>query len=60
MSLKSFHKVFISLCLACCAFVAWWASGHNQQGLSAPWLLAASLAALAALVPYLAWRIRRA
>jgi hypothetical protein len=60
MSLKSFHKIFIAACLAICAFTAWWASGHNQQGLSAPWLLASSLAGLAVLTPYLAWRIRRA
>jgi len=36
MSLKSFHRVFIVLCLALLAFTAYWASGRNPVGLVTP------------------------
>ena len=48
MSLKSFHRVFIVLCLSLTAFTAYWASGQNPVGLVTPWLVYASAAGAAA------------
>jgi hypothetical protein len=59
MSLTSFHRFFIVAALACLAVTARWASGHNAALLVTPWALWASLAGMAALVPYFAWTLKK-
>lgn len=58
MSLKTFHRFFIVLCLALFAFTGYWASGGNQTALVTPWLRLASLAGLAGTLGYLYWHVR--
>jgi len=58
MSLRLFHRVFIVLCLALCAFTAYWASGGNAAALVTPWLVYAGAAGAAATIGYLIWHIR--
>ena len=59
MSLRAFHLAFVLAALASLAFTAWWASGHNAARARNPAVLAASLAGVAVLAPYLAWRLRK-
>ena len=58
MSLKTFHRVFIVVCLALFAFTGYWASGGNPTALVTPWLKYASAAGLAATMGYLVWHVR--
>ena len=58
MSLRTFHGVFIGLCLTLLAFTGFWASGWNPQGIRAPWLVGVSLAGAAIMAPYLRWYLR--
>lgn len=58
MSLRSFHRFFIALCLGLFAFTGLWASGRNASALVMPWLQYASLAGLAATFGYLFWHVR--
>ena len=58
MSLKTFHRFFIVLCLALLAFTAYWASGRNPVGLVTPWLIWTSLAGAAATLSYFVWHVR--
>ena len=58
MSLRSFHRFFIVLCLALFAFTGYWASGRNPSALVTPWLQRASLAGMAATFAYLLWHVR--
>lgn len=58
MSLKSFHRVFVAFCLALCAFLGWWASGHNASAQVTPWLQVGSVLGAAGLAGYLYWHLR--
>lgn len=58
MSLKSFHRFFIVLCLALFGFLAYWAAGGNPTELKTPWLLYSSVAGAAASVGYFVWHVR--
>jgi len=58
MSLKTFHRVFIAVCLALFAFLGVWASGRNPSELVTPWLQAASLGGLFVTAAYLFWHVR--
>lgn len=58
MSLKTFHRFFIVICLALFAFTGYWASGGNPTALITPWLKYASIAGLAATLGYLVWHVR--
>jgi hypothetical protein len=58
MSLKTFHRVFIVVCLALFAFLGAWASGRNPSALVTPWLQAASVAGVIGMASYLVWHIR--
>ncbi len=58
MSLKSFHRVFIALCLALFAFTGYWASGRNPTSLVTPWLTWFSAFGLVATFGYLVWHVR--
>ena len=58
MSLKTFHRVFIIVCLALFAFLGAWASGRNPSALVTPWLQAASLAGALVTAAYLVWHVR--
>lgn len=59
MSLASFHRFFIVTAAAFCAFLAFWASGHNAARATAPWTMAAALAGAAALIPYFFWTFKK-
>ena len=59
MSLKAFHAVFIAASLLALGFTAWWASGRNAAAQKSPGVLAVSLLGIAALAPYLVWKLRR-
>lgn len=59
MSLANFHKVFIFLSFGCAAVTWRWASGHNAAALVTPWAVYAACAAMAALVPYFLWTLKR-
>lgn len=58
MSLKSFHRFFVVLCLFLFAFTGYWAAGGNATALKTPWLLYSSLAGAAASVAYFVWHVR--
>jgi hypothetical protein len=59
MSLKAFHRVFIATAFACCAFLAYWASGRNAALLATPWLFDAALAGMLVLLPYFVWTVKK-
>ena len=59
MSLKTFHRFFIILCLALFAFLGYWASGRNPSGLTTPWLLWTSFGGEAATLGYLFWHVKK-
>lgn len=59
MSLRSFHRVFIAASLACLAFTARWASGHNAARRVTPWAARASLAGMALLASYFVWTLKK-
>ncbi|PIR18686.1 MAG: hypothetical protein COV48_06160 [Elusimicrobia bacterium CG11_big_fil_rev_8_21_14_0_20_64_6] len=59
MSLRSFHRFFIVLCLILFAFTGYWASGGNSTALRTPWLLYASLVGAAVTTAYFIWHIRK-
>ncbi len=58
MSLRSFHRFFIVLCLALFAFTGYWASGRNASALVTPWLVYFSAAGGASAVAYFVWHVR--
>jgi hypothetical protein len=58
MSLRSFHRFFVVLCLFLFAFTGYWAAGGNAATLKTPWLLFASVAGAAASVGYFIWHVR--
>ena len=58
MSLRSFHRFFVVLCLFLFAFTGYWSSGGNATALVTPWLRWASFAGLAATLGYFIWHVR--
>lgn len=59
MSLKSFHRVFITLAFVCLALTARWASGRNAALLVTPWALYVSAAGMLMLAPYFVWTLKK-
>ena len=58
MSLKTFHRFFVVLCLFLFAFTGYWASGGNASAQVTPWLIYASAAGAAAAIGYFVWHVR--
>ena len=59
MSLKNFHRFFIVIAFLSLAFLAYWATGHNQALLKTPWALYVSAAGMLLLAPYFIWTVKK-